>query len=197
MPKLLFQDHGSCRFTSNSGMVIYVDPFAPKGYDLPADLILITHGHSDHNQVSLVTQKPGCCMITSEDALAGGKHQSFTVGGVEITAVEANNARHDPKLCVGYLLTIDGVRIYASGDTSKTEQMGTFAPLHLDYAILPVDGIFNMGPEEASECARIIGAKHTIPIHTSRPNEPFERPKAEKLDAPGRIILNPGEEIDL
>ena len=49
MPKLLYQGHGSYRLTADDGRTIYVDPYAGGGYDLPADIILITHQHSDHN----------------------------------------------------------------------------------------------------------------------------------------------------
>ena len=51
MPKLLFQGHGSYRLTANDGRIVYVDPYKGKGYDAPADIILVTHQHSDHNQV--------------------------------------------------------------------------------------------------------------------------------------------------
>ena len=45
MPKLFYQGHGSFRLTANDGRVIYVDPYAGEGYDLPADIILVSHQH--------------------------------------------------------------------------------------------------------------------------------------------------------
>lgn len=42
MAKLLYQGHGSLRLITDSGKVIYIDPFAGEGYDVPADLILVT-----------------------------------------------------------------------------------------------------------------------------------------------------------
>ena len=36
MATLLFQGHASCRITTRAGAVIYIDPFAGEGYDLPA-----------------------------------------------------------------------------------------------------------------------------------------------------------------
>ena len=78
MPKLLFQGHGSYRLTADDGRVIYVDPYAGKGYDLLADVILITHQHGDHNKIQLCRQKQGCRVITNAEALAGGKHNSLT-----------------------------------------------------------------------------------------------------------------------
>jgi L-ascorbate metabolism protein UlaG (beta-lactamase superfamily) len=196
MTKLYYQGHGSYRFTADDGRVIYVDPYAGDGYDLPAELILVTHGHGDHNQIELVTQKPDCRVITHEDALADGKYMNFDVDGIFIEAVEAKNLMHNPKHCVGYILTFDGLKIYCSGDTSKTEQMSGFAARELDYAIFCSDGKFNMGLKEAAECARIIGAKHNIIVHL-KPGGLFDLGKAEKWDAPNKLIIEPGEEIAL
>jgi L-ascorbate metabolism protein UlaG (beta-lactamase superfamily) len=196
MPKFLYQGHGSYRLTADDGRIIYVDPFAGEGYDVPADLILVTHQHPDHNQVDLCTQKPGCQVITNEEALENGRYNRFDVNGIIIEAVEAKNKMHNPEICVGYLITLDGVKIYASGDTSKTKQMKSFAVRGLDYAIFPGDGIFNMGPEEAAVCAKLVGAKHNIIVHL-KPGELFDREKAEQWDAPNKIIIEPGQEITL
>ncbi|MDR0469824.1 MAG: MBL fold metallo-hydrolase [Peptococcaceae bacterium] len=195
MTKLLYQGGGSYRLSSDDGQVIYVDPFRGKGYDVPADLILVTHQHFDHNNVKRCSQKPGCRVISNVEALAGGVHNSFDIDGILIQAVEANNKNHDPKQCVGFLITLDGIKIYASGDTSKTAQMRDFAALAIDYALYPGDGIYNMGLPEAAECARLVGAKHNILIHV----KPWEsvRKKAEKWDAPHKLIVAPGQEIDL
>ena len=196
MPKLLYQGHGSFRLTANNGSIIYFDPYAGEGYDAPADIILVTHEHDDHNQIKLCAQKPDCRIITNSEALSGDRHNSFDAGGIHIQAVEAKNMMHNPEKCAGYIITIDGVKIYASGDTSRTEQMGTFAAMGLDYAILCGDGIFNMGLKEAAECARLIGAKHNIIIHL-KPGALFSHKKAEKWDAPNKLIIEPGQEIDL
>ena len=196
MPKLLYQGHGSFRLRTNDEQIIYVDPFAGEGYGLPADLILVTHRHHDLSKTDLCAKKPACRIITNDEALAGGSHNRFAINGIVIETVEAGNRMHNPKECVGYIITIDGVKIYAGGDTSKTEQMKTFAALHLDYALFPGDGIFNMGPKEAAECARLVGAKHNIIIHL-KPGALFDRKKAEKWNAPDKLLIEPGEEIAL
>jgi len=196
MPKLLYQGHGSYRLTADDGRIIFVDPYIGDGYDTPADLILVTHQHGDHNQVQLCTQKPTCRIISNFEALEGGTHNSFDVDGIQIQAVEASNSNHDPKECVGFLITLDGVKIYASGDTSMTKQMESFAALHLDYALLPGDGIYNMDIDEAAQCAALIGAKHNIIIHIA-PGQLFDLEKAQQWTAPNKLILEPGQEIDL
>lgn len=198
MAKLYYQGHGSYRITASDGRVIYIDPYAGDGYDLPADIILVTHQHSDHNQIKLAAWKSDCRIITNKEALAGGRHQNFSVDGIEIEAVEAKNTKHNPKDCVGYIITVDGISIYASGDTSKTKQMESFASRQLDYALLPCDGFYNMGFKEAAECARLIGARHNIPVHTvPDARQLFDLDGAKKWDAPDRLIIEPGEEIQL
>jgi L-ascorbate metabolism protein UlaG (beta-lactamase superfamily) len=91
MAKFYYQGHGSYRVTAGDGRVIYVDPYAGGGYDKPADIILVTHQHGDHNQVQLVTRKPDCRVITNKEALAGGRHNTFDLGGITVEAVEAKN----------------------------------------------------------------------------------------------------------
>ena len=197
MPKLLYQGHGSFRLTSNDGVVLFIDPFIGTGYDVPADVILVTHQHEDHNQIGLITQKAGCTVITNFEALAGGKHNTFNPNGIEIEAVEAGyNAGHAPDNSVGFIITIDKLKLYFCGDTSKTPQMATLAERKLDYAFLCADGHYNMGLAEAAECAKLIGAKHNVPVHL-KPGELFDRGMAEQFEGPNRLIIEAGDEIEL
>jgi L-ascorbate metabolism protein UlaG (beta-lactamase superfamily) len=196
MAKLYYQGHGSYRVTADDGRVIYVDPYAGGGYDKPADIILVTHQHGDHNQVQLVTRKPDCRVITNKEALAGGRHNTFDLGGITVEAVEAKNLLHSPKKCVGFIIALDGVSVYCSGDTSKTKSMEDFGARNLDWAIFCGDGKFNMNPKEAAECARVVGAKHNIIVHIA-PGKLFDRVKADQWDAPDKVVIEPGEEIEL
>jgi len=196
MARLLYQGHGSFRITTKENQVIYVDPYAGEGYDLPADLILVTHQHGDHNQIGIVSKKATCTIIQNQDALKEDGYQSFTIGDVQIQAVPAYNTNHDRGEAVGYIMTLDGIKVYAAGDTSTTLEMKEYAALKLDYALLPIDGIYNMDPKEASVCAELMGAKHTIPIHM-KPGELFDATMAEQFIAKNRLIVKAGEEIAL
>jgi L-ascorbate metabolism protein UlaG (beta-lactamase superfamily) len=176
--------------------MVFIDPYIGTGYDLPADIILVTHQHSDHNQINLITQKPGCTVISNAEALAGGKYNTFSQKGVEIEAVEAENKNHPVDQCVGYIITADGLKMYFCGDTSKTKQMASFAAKKLDYAFLCCDGFYNMGLAEAAECAKLIGARHNVPVHL-KPGELFDRALAEQFEGPNRLIIEAGEEVEL
>lgn len=196
MAKLLYQGHGSLRLTSNNGTVVYIDPYIGDGYDKPADLILVTHQHHDHNQIDLPAHAHGCEIIQNMDALQGGEYRKFTVKDINIEATEAYNKNHRKEECVGYLVSVDGLLIYFAGDTAQTKQMETLADRQIDYAFLPIDGIFTMNIKAAVECAKLIRAKHTIPIHM-KPGKLFDLKKAEKFVTDGAMVVEPGEEIEL
>lgn len=199
---LLYMGHASIRITTPEGKVIYIDPFAGEGYEPAADLILVTHGHYDHNDLDKVVNKnPDCRTITWNEALSDGTHQSFDLGFAAVEAVEAgNNQYHSIDECVGYIVTLsDGTSVYVSGDTSATEQMSSLAEKEIDYAFFCCDGLYNMDLEEAAQCAGLVGAKHNIPYHMipADGGKFFDRSRAEQFDAPDRLILEDGQEIEL
>lgn len=197
MAKLLYQGHASFRLTTDAGTVIYVDPYVGDGYDLPADLVLVSHEHSDHNQIQLVRLKKGGKIYRSSDLLVHGAYRSVVFKDVVIEAVPAYNRNHARNQCVGFLISLDHLKLYAAGDTSRTEYMSErLAKEPVDYALLPTDGVYNMDAEGASECAAIIGAKHSIPIHM-KPGALFDQAVADAFQAQGKLVLKPGTEIGL
>ena len=197
--KLLYQGHGSLRIVTREGKVIYIDPYAGEGYDLPADLILVTHGHQDHTAVKLIKNRnEDCQIITYKEALVKGEYKIFELDYATVEAVQAgNNKNHNIKECVGWLITLsDGISIYATGDTSTTDQMAELADRHIHYAFFVCDGKYNMDMEEAIACAGLVKAKHSIPYHMA-PGKLFDPKRAEMFDAPNKMIVPAGEEIIL
>lgn len=197
--KLLYQGHGSLRIVTREGKVIYIDPYAGEGYDLSADLILVTHGHQDHTAVNLIrNRKDDCRVITWQEALVNGEYKTYDLGFAKVEAVQAgNNRNHDIRSCVGWLITLsDGMTVYASGDTSATEQMKELADRNINYAFFVCDGIYNMDMEEAVACAKLVNAQYSIPYHMA-PGKLFDQERAELFDVPNRLIIPAGEEIVL
>ena len=199
--RLTYIGHASICITTPEDKVIYIDPYAPGDYSAPADLILVTHDHYDHNNVSLIENRADDCqVITQNEALKDGTHQTFDLGYVTVEAVEAgNNPNHSITECVGYVITLsDGCRIYVSGDTSKTEQMAKMSDMNIDYAFLCCDGNYNMDLLEAAECAALINAGVIVPYHTIvQEGVYFSYELADAFPVENKMILEPGDEIEL
>lgn len=196
---ILYQGHASLRLTTRSGTVVYLDPCAGNGYEVPADMILVTHLHGDHSMVEKPSRKPDCVVITSRDMLVNDMYKRITIKDVRIEAVPAYNRNHRKSESVGYLVFADGIGCYFSGDTSKIPEMAELRERDLDYAFFASDGFYNMNAEEAAECAGIVGAKHSTPIHTvpyhGSMEELFGEETADRFRPNGRLIIRPGETI--
>lgn len=196
MAKIYYNGHGSLRLTTAQGTLIYIDPYAGEGYDLPADIILVTHQHGDHNQIQLPAKKQDCRVIQNFDMLKDGIYASISIKDIEVEAVPAYNRNHSKDECVGFLIKTDNLLLYFAGDTSKIPEMENLREKKIDYAFLPCDGIYNMDIEEASQCAAIISARHSVPVHM-KPGSLFDRERANRFQAEGRVLIEAGEEIVL
>jgi L-ascorbate metabolism protein UlaG (beta-lactamase superfamily) len=175
--------HGSFRI-EGEGLIIYIDPWeledGPK-----ADLILITHDHYDHCSPEDVAkiQKEDTAIVTvsaAADKVSGevtvvAPGDEITVKGIPIAAVPAYNVNKfsspgnpfHPKESgyVGFILTVEGRRIYHSGDTDCIPEMKSY---EADVALLPVSGTYVMTVDEAVEAAGIIKPEIAIPMHVGR-----------------------------
>ena len=196
MAKLLYQGHASLRIETKEGKFIYIDPYAGEGYDQPASLVLITHEHYDHNGIHLVSLTPRTIVIRAKDALDSLGYHTFNYFGVTIEAVPAFNKNHNVNECVGFLLTIEGKKLYVAGDTDYTPEMERLGKEGLSYAFLPIDGIYNMGPEEATRCANILKPEHLIPYHM-HPGMLFDIKQDMKVTYSGAMLVRAGETIEL
>ncbi len=176
--KIDWLGHASVRITSDK--IIYIDPYKIKG-DGKADLILITHGHYDHCSIEDIQKitKPTTIIVATTDCSSkfSGKvevadvkliepGQAINISGVSIEAVPAYNPKKQfhPKdnAWVGYIIEVQGKRIYHAGDTDLIPEM---KKIKADIALLPIGGKYTMSPEEAAEAANIINPQLAIPIH--------------------------------
>jgi len=92
--------------------------------------------------------------------------EAFHSAGAQLTGFEGTNRFVGE--AVGYIMEFEnGLKIYHSGDTSLMGDMKTiigdfYKP---DIAILPIGGVFTMGPDEAAFACKLINPKVAIPEH--------------------------------
>jgi L-ascorbate metabolism protein UlaG (beta-lactamase superfamily) len=207
-PELSYFGRASVKIKTLSGFVIYIDPYAPGDYSEPADLVLVTHGHSDHNQVRLAKLKDGAIVaspsgavsVKGAEVMAEGSTLELDSGKLSILALPAANKNHMRTQSVGYLLSFDGIVLYHAGDTDYLPEMEAYADYCIDYALLPCDGFYNMGSAEAARSARAMKARRVVPIHSDASglfSEKNARAVGDSLGSAGLIVLKPGEKTQL
>ena len=180
LSRITWLGHASIRI-SGSSAVIYIDPWKLKSFQ-PADIILISHEHYDHfskedvaklrTDATTIVTTPVVAEQLTGDVRVVRPGDTVTVKGITIEAVAAYNIdkfrspgipfHPQPDGKVGFVIEMDGVRIYHSGDTDPIPEM---AKVKTDIAILPVSGKFTMTAAEAVEAVRVLKPKVAIPIH--------------------------------
>lgn len=159
-------------------LTLMIDPFKVES-DLKADIILVTHAHYDHCSPEDIARlaKPTTVIVTEPESaekvreickdvrvLAPG--ENLSVSGIAIETHPAYNTNKDfhpkAKNWIGFIVTVDGTRIYHAGDTDLIPEMDD---LSVDIALLPVSGTYVMTADEAVEAARKIMPKIAIPMH--------------------------------
>lgn len=123
-----------------------------------------------------------------------GEYPIKKIKKVMIEGTPAENKNHTREECVGFIMTVDGITLYGTGDTNYYPEMESFNDL--DYALLPVDGIYNMSAQEASRCAHVIDSRYFIPIHTS-PTQLYDEDIAKSFKSPHALYIKPGERLKL
>jgi L-ascorbate metabolism protein UlaG (beta-lactamase superfamily) len=203
-PELTFYGRASVKIRTAAGTVLYIDPYEGD-YSEPADIVLVTHGHTDHNAVAKVVRKPGCIVAAPPGAVSGkiaaravAEGQSFEASGIKVEVLPAYNKNHSRDASVGYVLEFDGIVLYHSGDTNRIPEMEALAKRKIDWALLCTDGFWNMGAAEAADCAKLVGARRSIPIHSS-PTGLHSQPNAAAYAqaAAGGVVVPVGGSIAL
>lgn len=162
-------------FRIDASQCVYIDPYEIQD-TTPADVILVSHDHFDHCSPEDVAkvQQPSTIIVTEKDSAKKltGDIRVVTPGerlelvGLAVEAVPAYNTNKDfhPKAngWLGFVVEIDGVRIYHAGDSDHIPEM---KDLSVDIAMLPVSGTYVMTADEAIEAALAIQPKLAIPMH--------------------------------
>ena len=179
--------HASLRIQYD-GLEIQVDPvvkYAPATdySSFPkADVILVTHEHFDHFDRDAITvlKRDGTQVFANPavqkmlgfgTALTNGESREI-MKGIKLDAVPAYNITsgrtqfHPKGRDNGYVLTIDGLRLYIAGDTEDIPEM--VALKDIDIAFLPCNQPYTMTPEQVAKAARTIKPKVLFPYHYSQ-----------------------------
>lgn len=171
----------SIRITSRVG-VIYVDPLEIPDERHDADYILITHDHYDHFSAEDIRKVAKSDSILVVPKKMSGKAQEVAdvvsrietvkpavyreIDGLEFETVPAYNTLKPfhPKSAewVGYILRIDGKRIYIAGDTDATKEAKA---VKCDIALVPIGGTYTMDAKKAAELTNTIRPDVAIPVH--------------------------------
>lgn len=177
--------HGHSCFSFEGTKKVLIDPFFPKGFTGSSpDIVALTHGHSDHigetlrlNRMTIAINETAKILASRglrvEGLNIGG---TITIDGVRFTmtpaihsgGLELEGSFHYGGGACGYIIEIDRVRVYHSGDTALFSDMKLIGELNRpDIALLPIGGRYTMGPNEALIAANYIGAPLIIPMHYS------------------------------
>lgn len=207
---------------------ILLDPFlnesptAPcKADDVDATHVLVSHGHFDHvADVASIANRCDATVVASFEVaqwFAANSAVQNTVGmnlggGVDLPfgRVKMVQAWHSSVLPDGsyggspggFIVTIDGKRIYFACDTALFSDMSLFATPDLDLAVLPIGDLFTMGPEDSVAAAKLLLAKQVLPSHynTWPPIEQDANAWADSIrgaTSSEPIVLEPGQSMTL
>jgi len=162
----------------SDGITVYIDPWGLTTDD-PADVIFITHAHSDHYEPAHIerirtdrTKFVAPHDIASElsgDVTPVRPGDTVTVGGIRAEAVPAYNV-HPERLemhprsndWVGYILTLGDHSYYHAGDTDHAPEL---SDVRADVAFLPIGGTYTMEADEAAGLAKAITPQIAVPMH--------------------------------
>ena len=192
--QITYLGHSAFRIRTPGGKEVLFDPWFTGNPSFPeaarpktADLILVSHGHSDHiTDAAAMAKQTGATVvavweITSWLGSKGIKNLepmnrggTVNLKGLRITMTDA---RHSSSIdengtvylgeAAGFVVKLENEQtIYFAGDTSLFGDMKLIGELYKpDIAFLPIGDRFTMGPDTAAMAAKWLGVKQVVPMH--------------------------------
>ncbi|NYZ80150.1 MBL fold metallo-hydrolase [Candidatus Micrarchaeota archaeon] len=168
---------GQASFRIIGKKTVYIDPYVLPSNAAKADVILISHDHWDHcdatkiarirkNDTIILSCASVARKIKGVELIAVGETKK--VGGITVKAVPAYNVGksfHPKNTGIGFVIDVDGTKIYHAGDTDFITEMSALAAERIDVALLPIGGKFTMDAREAADAAAVIRPRYVIPMH--------------------------------
>jgi len=163
--KIKWLGHASFLITSDTGTRIITDPYTTGGnlrygeIKETADIVTVSHGHGDHNNVSAVQGNPALV----------NKAGNTEVKGVNFTGIPTAHDDEGGKLRGNNLIfcfEVDGIKVCHIGDLghhlddTQTAELGK-----IDILLIPVGGNYTIDAEVASQVADKLSPRIIIPMH--------------------------------
>jgi len=200
--------HASFKIVSE-GTVIYIDPWKLEEAKNDGTVILVSHSHYDHYSMDDIGKavSDNWEFITTEDVvkeygvgdvIKPGETLEFAGGKVTAVAAYNTNKEFHPKEneWVGFIIELDGKRIYYAGDTDITEEMA--GQTGIDLALLPVGGTYTMNAAEAAAATVKFQPTKALPYHWGDIVGQKNDAEVFKAEAVGEVVvLQPGETMEV
>jgi L-ascorbate metabolism protein UlaG (beta-lactamase superfamily) len=191
-----------------NGKLIYIDPLAISDTD-KADYICITHAHLDHLSIMDIKKiaNPETLIICPKTVAKKLSKYDYKIkevrpgvfcdlgDNIRIDVIEAYNiksallwlkAHPKSKQNVGYILNVNNVRIYHTGDTDYITEMDSISDI--DLVLVPVGGDnLTMNADDAARLINQIKPKFAVPMHYDMK----ERNELERF----KILINKGIKV--
>jgi L-ascorbate metabolism protein UlaG (beta-lactamase superfamily) len=227
MAKLHYHGHSTCTIETNDGTKLVIDPFFGDNPatdlsvdDVEADYILVSHGHFDHFADCIeLAKRTNATVIGTFELVSfcqengvknghgmniGGGHD-FPFGRVKLTpalhtgSVAGDDTGTHTTDCAGFLINVDGRRVYHAGDTALIMDFQLLKG-QVDVALLPIGDNFTMGPDDAARAVAFIEPEVVVPIHYNTWPLIAQDPEDFKVKVGGTArveIVAPGSSYDL